>query len=163
LNYINHDSINIARWAANVLAETTGIPCSFSENVTAIGITDNNNNPIAAAVYHDYIPEYSSVSMSIASVTPKWCTRTSINILLCYPFFQLNCERITITVAEDNLRSLKFVLGIGFVKEGFLRKGYGTKNMIILGMLKEDFLKKRLIDVKENTKRSSSARSNSNC
>jgi RimJ/RimL family protein N-acetyltransferase len=55
---------------------------------------------------------------------------------LRWPFEQLNCNRITITIAASNTRSIKFNEGIGFVREGILRKAFGTEDAYVFGLLK---------------------------
>ena len=48
-------------------------------------------------------------------------------------------KRITVIVPPDNERSLKQLHRLGFVYEGFLRRGFdGTRDALLFGMLPED-------------------------
>lgn len=104
------------------------------EKYTAIGILEDGKL-IAGVVYHNYMPEYKNIELSIFSTTPRWATKDAIKIILRYPFFQLKCRRVTAQVAARNDRALKFTQGIGFRKEGRVRLGYGNDDLIVLGMM----------------------------
>ena len=59
--------------------------------------------------------------------------------MLAYPFEQLGCERITGLVLEDNKAARKFDEGVGFQLEGTIRKAHQGKNILIYGLLREEF------------------------
>lgn len=126
----------------------------------AIGI-EKNGDLIAGVVYTDYNPSDGDIQMHIAATTPRWCTKNTIRMFLDYPFNQLDCVRVTALCAEDNPRVARFLDGIGFTREGILRKAFGRRtNAIIFGMLKEEcqWLKKDLNNGQEFTLSTTSTR-----
>jgi RimJ/RimL family protein N-acetyltransferase len=106
----------------------------------AIGVTDGRE-VLAAVVYHDYRPAYKSIEISMAANNPRWALRSVISALLSYPFVQLQCERITLTIPKKNRRARRFVKGIGFVEEGCARKGFGRDDAMIYGMLRREAMR----------------------
>ena len=56
-----------------------------------------------------------------------------------YPFVLLSVKRITAKVAASNIRSAKFVDGLGFKYEGTVRQALpGGEDLLIFGMLKSE-------------------------
>ena len=84
----------------------------------AIGVLDQTGKAIAGIVYHDYSPEAGVISISAASITPRWLTRETIKRMYAYPFEQLNVQMLVqLTPAEDErlLRQLA-AGGYSFIK-----------------------------------------------
>jgi len=104
---------------------------------TAIG-TERDGKLLGAVVYHDYRPHFSSIQMSCAAVDRRWLSRAALEIFFHYPFVQLRCERVTAIVARKNKPSRSLVEGVGFCHEGVVRKGFGTDDAMIYGMLKNE-------------------------
>lgn len=125
----------IAEWVACRIPHMMG---SFRD-YAAIGVA--TDKLIAGVVYHDHFPSYRHIQISMAADDPRWAQRGVIRGLLAYPFEQLGCERITLTVPHTSHRVLKFTKGIGFVSEGVLRRGFGDAHAVVLGMLRKDHLK----------------------
>lgn len=104
----------------------------------AIGI-EKDSDLIAGVVYTDYSEGDGDIQLHIAATTPIWCTKNNIAMFLAYPFNQLDCERVTCLCAKDNKRIARFLDGIGFTREGVLRKAFNRKvDAVIFGMLKEE-------------------------
>ena len=104
----------------------------------AIGL-EKDGDLIAGVVYTNYNESDGDIQLHIAATTPRWCTKNTIRMFLDYPFNQLDCVRVTCLCAEDNPRIATFLDGIGFTREGILRKAFGRKvDAIIFGMLKEE-------------------------
>lgn len=91
---------------------------------TAIGIA-SDGKLIAGCVYHNYRPRYSSIEMSIASVSPMWARRENIKFLLDYPFRQLEAFRVYASIRLDNEKAQKAVSHIGFKREAVLNSMFG--------------------------------------
>jgi RimJ/RimL family protein N-acetyltransferase len=135
--FFNEDE-TVAAW----VAERIPHGCSFRKGeFKAIGVGEDDGEPVAGVVYHNFIPQHRHIEITMAAVSPRWAQRGVIRGLLHYPFEQLGCERITLLVPHDSKRTLKFVRGIGFVHEGTARRGFGDKHACILGMLRKDYLK----------------------
>jgi RimJ/RimL family protein N-acetyltransferase len=103
----------------------------------ALGIA-KRGEIIATMVYHDFIPSYGNIQLSMAATSPAWARRTSIKELLRYPFNDLGVQRVTTMIAESNTRAIRLNEGLGFVREGLVRRGFGNDNAVILGLLRED-------------------------
>lgn len=103
----------------------------------AIGI-GRGGELIAGAVYSDYQPCYRSMQFSMAATTPTWAVRATISALLEYPFRQLGVGRLTTLTRSSNTRALRLNTGLGFVREGVIRQGFGDEDMIVMGLLRND-------------------------
>lgn len=105
-------------------------PCS------AIGVADDGAL-IAGVVYHEYRGH--SIQLSMASDSPRWCTRRTLKHLLGYPFSQLHVARITACTAKSNSRLRSLVSRLGFRLEGNVRRGLdGQHDLLIYGLLREE-------------------------
>ena len=129
-----------AKWAIRRLEDdSVNTPADLGPYY-AIGIKRDGK---AAAVviwnmYHEH--KYGAdIRVIIASDDPRWCLPGVLRELFSYPFNVAGCTRITAIIKDGNERSLKLCRGLGFRKEGVLRRGYnGRTNAIILSMLKEE-------------------------
>lgn len=126
----------VAHWVARKLGfDDPG----FFGPAKAILVADNDDKALAGVVFHSYRELYRSIDISIAAESPRWATRGVIHALLAYPFDQLDCQRVQVTVPLKNRRAQRFAQGIGFVKEGVLRRGFGTDHAVVSSMLRHEF------------------------
>lgn len=122
----------VLKWVGERIGEL-----EFSPGAIGIGL-EENGELIAGVVFSMYTK--ASISMHVAAIPGKrWMTKEYLWRVFAYPFIQLNCNRVTGFVREDNLVAQKFDEHIGFKREGLIRKGAvdGT-NFILYGMLKEE-------------------------
>ena len=105
----------------------------------AIAVADANDVPLAGVVFSGYRDLYKSIEVSIAAESPRWATRGVIHALLSYPFDQLGCERVQVTIPLRNARAQRFCKGIGFVREGVMRRGFGSDHAVVMSMLRHEF------------------------
>ena len=133
------DAIVDPRVADWVAAQIPGFgPASGFGPCTAIGI-GRAGIIIAGAVYNNYHPCYRDVSISMAATSPAWANRSTISKLLGYPFGQLMVNRLTTFTRASNAKALRLNSGLGFVREGVIRQGYGDgEDMIVMGLLRND-------------------------
>ncbi len=129
---------NLLNWCA----ERLGFGSSFQSGSVAIGVA-RDNELLAVAAFDNYrtspqgIPL--SVECSIAAESPRWATKKTIAGILSYPFCHLRVQRVTAMVQEKNARSIKFLNGLGFVREGFVRAAVDDGSGIyITGMLRDE-------------------------
>lgn len=97
--------------------------------------------PIAGVIFNWYrqMKHGNDMRVIIASDDPRWCLPGVLRELFKYPFEFAGCERLTAVIRDGNARSLKLCQGLGFKREGTLRRGYdGRTNAILLGMLKHE-------------------------
>jgi RimJ/RimL family protein N-acetyltransferase len=104
---------------------------------TSLGI-GMNGEIIAGMVYNNWHPGYKSVELAMAATRPDWARRATISKLLGYPFLQLGVQRVTTLIRASNDRALRLNAGLGFVREGVIRQGYGDEDMIVMGLLRSD-------------------------
>lgn len=129
-----HDA-EIAAWVA-VHLPTVG-PDGFGP-CTAIGVS-RNERLVAGVVYNGYVPDHRVIHVSIYAANSGWASRRVIKALLGYPFIQLGVNRVTAMVEGRNTRAQKFLSGIGFVREGVARYGFGAQHAHIYGMLRREY------------------------
>lgn len=125
----------IAEWVVQRIPHLRS-PEGFGPH-TAIGVFDGEEI-IAGVVFHDFNPDYKNIQISMAATSPRWATRSTIARLLSYPFDQLHVERVTTITPLSFQRVIKFNVGLGFKREGLLRKGYGFDDAVIMGLLKDE-------------------------
>jgi hypothetical protein len=82
----------------------------------------NGKSIIAACLYYDY--DGNNMQMAIAADSPRWASRRTIKALLSYPFRDVGAGRVTCIIERTNLPSIRLCEGIGFKREGLLRRVY---------------------------------------
>ena len=136
-NFLVFDAPALLDWCAiRILHVVTG-EAWRREGAQALGVSDGRDI-IATMVIHGYEPLVGNAQLSFAATTPRWATRSTIAKLLSYPFGQLGCQRLTPLTPARNRRALRFNEGIGFKREGIARRGFGTDDCVIMGLLEEE-------------------------
>ena len=111
-------------------------PDEFSPSA-AIGIAIGDEL-VAGVVYHEYrkLAHGGSIQASIAATTPRWCSRAVLRDIFAYPFDQLRCSRLWVSVARTNKPSRSLVQRMGFKLEGVGRKAWdGRVDTVVYSML----------------------------
>lgn len=112
------------------------IPHAEFGECAAIGLA-RGDALIAGCVYHNYLPDYGNIELSIAG-EGYWARPEAIAAFLRYPLGQLGCRRVTACVPARNAPARRFVRKVGFRKEGCLRQGYGRDDLIVYGLLRSE-------------------------
>jgi RimJ/RimL family protein N-acetyltransferase len=122
----------VARWVgARVQIEDFGA-------CTAIGIVDDAENEVIAGVVYNNFRE-ASIEATIASSTPRWCSKGILHSIFWYPFCQLGVSRLTAITEVTNQHAAYFLSRLGFQQEGVIRRGFRNGvDAIIYGMLREE-------------------------
>jgi len=132
----------VARWVAERIPAMNGNEKPFG-HCSAIGVLDRDGNPAAGVIYHDYVPEYDTMGLSMAASSARWATKGIVLALLHYPFRQVQPRpiyRLWTLTAESNERALRFNKGVGFVREATLAHHFGKrKHAVICRMLRPDY------------------------
>ncbi len=116
---------------------------AFVENGTLLG----------ACLFNNY--RHPGIEATIATISPRWCTRTILSRIFSYPFRQLRCTRLTAITEVMNQPARAFLCRLGFQEEGTLRKAFpGGKDAVIHGMLAEEC---RWLTAEESMKRVAAA------
>lgn len=113
---------------------------------------------IAGVAYHDYHSRYGVIQMSIATISSMWAKRSTISRLLRYPFEQLNCYKVMISIRTDNIKALKTFEKVGFEHEAVLQHNYGEgQHAVIMRMLRPDYIRLFGVDDGKRFSRSTTA------
>lgn len=126
----------VAHWVGAMLPHV-GSGEAFGECV-AIGVVDDHDL-IAGVVFNNYIDRFRSIELSMASVTPRWVTRSILAGILAYPYDQMGCIRVTTITPRKNKRALTFNRKLGFKQEGIIRRGFGSQDAVICGLLAKEW------------------------
>lgn len=118
-----HDEA-VTQWVEAQLQTTLGRPS------VAIGVVADEQLS-AGITYTHYVQDPRdgaprSIEMSIASTSPRWCTRRVLHFLFRYPFLDLGVGRVQVTVHRRNKHTRNFVERLGFVYEGKGRRAWPT-------------------------------------
>lgn len=127
----------VAEWVA---AHWTA-PIAFN-GCRAIGVAEPDGPEsarlIAGIVYTDHSHDGANLDMSIASISPRWCTRPVLGALFAYPFELLHVRRVTAITGRKNRVARDFLKRLGFREEGIARHGFARDDAVIHGMLKSE-------------------------
>ena len=114
---------------------TTNLDNKFS----FIGSVENDNI-FGGLIFSDY--DGYNIFVHLALETPRVCQRRFIKMMFSYCFIQLKCSRMTAMCVNGYTRNEKLLKGVGFTKEGVIRKVMKVKDKFvdsaIYGMLKEE-------------------------
>lgn len=108
-----------------------------------IGVLGAGGELIAGAIFHGYDPFVRAIEVSCAAATPRWGNRETFRAILRYPFDQLQCVRISAVTPRSATSTRRFLEGLGFRREGSIRRGFGSDNAIVYGLLREEWLEGR--------------------
>ena len=93
---------------------------------------------VASVIFNEYrqMPRGASMQASIASTSPKWCTRRVLRAVFSYPFGQMNVARLWASTARNNKRARRFLARLGFAYEGIARRAHdGVMDAAVYSML----------------------------
>lgn len=130
-------SEGVAAWVASRIPFMAANP-DFGPCV-GVGIVDSLGSPVGGVVFHGYRPEFGSVEISHAYDTPKALTRALISGILAIPFAQYGVNRLTACTPRNATSARRFLEKFGFRLEGVIRKGLGTDDACIYGLLREEW------------------------
>lgn len=136
----------LAAWAAKKIPHI-GKREGFGKCV-AIGVATGptaQDKLMAVCVFHDYIPEYGTVQISMASCNPRWATKGTIRDLLATPFLQYKAHKVFTATPHHLERVVLFNRRIGFTREATLRDQFGKGvHAVVCGMLWPEYKKRYL-------------------
>jgi len=129
---MNYDTSQDPRYLEYV-SELTGTK-SFSNCKT---IAFWGDGLLAVVIYNAL--EEKNCGISIATSSPKWCTKLVLKAIFGFPFIQLKLARVTATIRESNAKSRSLVERLGFILEGELKQYYENgESAMIYGLTKDD-------------------------
>jgi RimJ/RimL family protein N-acetyltransferase len=135
-------------WAAQCMkAQLDPKMCAW---ITRIG--DDLN--IMGVVVYTHVTR-TNCDMSVAASTPHFLSRRFLDVVFHYPFITLALPRVSALIEEGNQRSLALCSGLGFKREGTLRRMFGARDGILMGMIREEC---RWIGARNEQRHSATAR-----
>lgn len=91
---------------------------------------------LCVVAYSRFTPH--NCEMSIASSSPRWCTRRFLKAGFHYPFVQCDLQRVSFVTTPDNEKTVSLLQRLGAVREGILRRWFGERDGLLYGMLKSE-------------------------
>lgn len=131
---------NVVNWAIKHLGDSDIRRVEDLGSYAAFGVTIDKR-PVAACIFNLFheMEHGNDMRVIIVATDPRWCQRNVLKVLFEYVFVTAKCSRLTALIREGNERSVKLCTGLGFRKEGVLRRGYnGKTNALIFGMLRSE-------------------------
>lgn len=117
------------------------LPFGHLSPCVAFGVTVNDEL-LAGVVYNSYRAGDSksepTIEVTMASISPRWCTRRHLAGLLSYPFRQLGCRRLHAVTEATNQPARAFLCHLGFKEEAILRGAYRACDGVLHAMLREE-------------------------
>lgn len=133
LSIVTHQDPAFIKYAAKVLSIDGFGKCK------TLAVSDGNQ--ITCIVVYSKYDGY-QCEIALVSIKPTWATRTTIAMLLGYPFQQLGCKRINLICRQDNQKAISLAERLGFTREtneeGLRSYCPDGTNVHILGMLKSE-------------------------
>lgn len=127
----------VANWVAEHIPSMHGQP--FSGVSWAIGIQNDDIEPIGGVVFTNHVPAYRNVEISFAATSRRWLTRPIITAIMRYPFETLDCQRVTSITPKKNAEARAFIDRFGFAREASIWKGFGNDDAIISRLKRRDW------------------------
>lgn len=120
------------------LTEEIGLDISHGTPYIGFAVYTEQNAFVAGVVVSNFRGTNCEVSM--AAETANWARKGVMRTIFEYIFDTAGCVRCTCIVAStaSTKRTRRFLLGIGFVLEGNMRRAYdGQSDALIFGLLRE--------------------------
>jgi len=139
-------SAALAGWAAGRIPH---VGAAGFGHCTAIGIASGDgadDELYAVAVFHDWQPVAKTLQVSLAARSPRWATPSTLRALLHYVFEQAGANKLWVAIPDDNVRAIRFNIGIGMIREAVLRHHCGwNRHAVILSMLEPEYRDSRWV------------------
>lgn len=113
-------------------------PAAFGA-YAACGVVSGAGALVGGVVFNNYLPAYGSIEASFAADRRDWLTRAVITAMLAYPFQQLGCQRLTAVTPRKAASARRFLEKFGFRREGLVRRGFGSDDAVISGLLRAEW------------------------
>ncbi len=125
---------DVALWILDKIKYVTDLPGGYE----AIGVA-RDDKLVGGCLYTEYRPCPGGGNIAMWAAGHGWLSRRTIRAMLGYPFRELNCHRVTVTIPRGNRPSRKLVKDLGFVEEGKIRRGHSTtQDLMVYGLLRDE-------------------------
>lgn len=135
-NILYGRSEEVAQWVLHRIPEMRGRsfgPCA------AIGVL-RDGNLVGGFVFSGYAQhaDGSDITINGAAAPGNRVTRRMWERVYSYPFVQIGCARVSDYIIETNQNAIRFAERSGFKLEGRKRRGYGSEDVLLYGMLRHE-------------------------
>jgi len=113
LRYVYGQDRNVAHFVAQLIPHVD--PRGFPANATAIGIVDDNNEPVGGIVFFNHIPPAGTIEIAIAARPgTRWLTRETMQHMASHTLGTHGCQMVIMRVQADDLLVLRQLKMFGF-------------------------------------------------
>lgn len=124
----------VALWMLDRLPFITDLPVWYD----AIGVA-RDGQFVGGCLYSEYRPCAGGGQLQMWAAGHNWLSRRVIETMLGFPFNVIGCHRVTAMTAKGNKPSRALLERLGFVEEGKLRRGFDTRqDLILYGLLRSE-------------------------
>lgn len=109
-----------------------------TESVTWLTSLDQTGNILGVVIFSRFTT--GNCEITVAAKDARFISKRFAYAVAYYPFWQLQCRRVTAFIAVENEKSLSLAQRLGFRIEGTVRNWFPTGDAHILGLLREDFV-----------------------
>lgn len=86
------------------------------ERCRTIGVVNARGELVAGLVYHNWNPNAGTIEISGAALpNSNWVTRTTLRVMHAYPFEQLHCQLVKMTVRADDVKLQRALAALGYM------------------------------------------------
>ena len=124
----------VVNWVARKISDKLGF-----DNPIGIGIMNWNHDIVVGVVLDNYRVESNSICVSLAITGKKAFTRRFIKNVFRTIFNDIGVNRVSAMIEHDNVKSIRAIEALGFVREGVMREqSYNMKDLVVYGMLNRE-------------------------
>lgn len=127
----------LTAWAAARIPNMRGDP--FPDSATAAGVAIEGKLA-GVVVFSDWRPHWRTMQVSAVAEDARWMrARDAWDWMFDYAFLDCDIDKLWSVTPASNRRALKFVWGLGFVKEAVLERHFDTEDAIISRLFADDY------------------------
>ena len=136
------ETVTDNKWKKRVgdyIKKNAHISADLGDMYSYIGFIENDNI-LGGFLFSDY--DGNNIWVHLALESPRVCSKNRISYVFQYGFKQIGCNRMTALCRNGYERNERLLSGVGFVKEGIVRKCFKINGEYvdgaIYGMLREE-------------------------
>lgn len=134
-------SLEVTQWVAEQIPQL-GAGSDLGPAV-GIGIVAEDGRLVGGAVFNNWMPRFASIEVSFALENPRWFSRSLLTQIMRYPFDQVKVGRVTAATAKKNKAMRTLMEAFGWKREGVIRRGFGSEDAVIYGLLRREWARSR--------------------
>lgn len=110
-----------------------------ADNGLRLLVLDEQGLPVAEALFFNHRPDLRTIEVTATTSDLASLTETVIGQVLSYPFHHLQCRRVTAATPRKAASARRFLETYGFRREGLIREGFGTDDLVVYGLLRKEW------------------------